>query len=237
MVLVAGLVIDTGGGAAPVVAPVVQTVATTGAAGASSAGAVAAAVDVAIGVSKSMAVVAANQAAIASGVAVNAAIAGTPALVVGGTGGAATTAATTVAAANSWNPVGWMLGAVLVGADQCAPRTVTRGCYKPIIGEGGNEAMSAEPITFAALAGHPKVQRVSVGACAASAGFPEVEVGNTAGEHYLLRGVALPWGGAAYHAERVDNGTLLLIRSDRSGCESGEVITNRGTMIKVPDFI
>ena len=192
MVLVAGLVVGTGGGAAPVVAPVVQTM-TAGEA------LVATVLEEA-----TMSIITGGASTAAANVA-----AGAPALIVAGTGGAATTATTTavttVAAANSWNPVGWIIGTVLVGAGQCAPHTVTWSCYKPIIDEADNEAISAEPITLAALAVHPKVQRISVGSCAASAGLPEVEVANTAGERYLLRGVALPWGGAAYHAERVDN--------------------------------
>jgi hypothetical protein len=145
------------------------------------------------------------EAALASALASGAASQAVPALVVGGTaGGAATTTATTIATANSWNPVGWIIGTVLVGASQCSPY-VTWGCYKPIIGEAGNEVMSVEPITLATLAAHPKVQQISVGVCAASAGLPEVEVANTAGERYLLRGVVLPWGGAAYHAERISH--------------------------------
>jgi hypothetical protein len=127
------------------------------------------------------------------------------AVVSAGTGSTATTTAATVAAVNSWNPVGFILGTILVGAGQCAPGTVTWSCYKPIIGEVDYEAMLVEPITLAALVAHPKVQQVSVGTRAASAGLPEVEVDNTARERYLLRGVALPWGGAAYHAERVNN--------------------------------
>jgi hypothetical protein len=205
MVLVVGLVVGTGGGAAPVV----QTVATTGAAGASSAGAAgvagasgavtgaifgsaAPAAEAVIG--KGMVAVAEAKAAMASGISIEAAMAGagTPALVVGGTGGAATTAATTCrndgrrrqqlesGRVDHWNC-------------PCRRRSMRAthchmSCYKPIIGEAGNEATLAGPITLAALAAHSKVQRISVGACAASASLPEVEVANTAGERYLLRG-------------------------------------------------
>lgn len=49
----------------------------------------------------------------------------------------------------------------------------------------------------AALVVFPKTQRLSIRACAASAGLPEVEVANTAGECYLLYGVAV-YGAALY---------------------------------------
>lgn len=109
-----------------------------------------------------------------------------------------------VAAANFWNPVGWVIGAVLVGASQHAPRAVTWGCYKPIIGEVDTKETSIKPITFADLAAHPEVRRVFICASTASANLPEVEVENKAGQRYLLRGVVLPWGSVAYHAERID---------------------------------
>jgi len=204
MVIVTTVVLGTGGTAAPVVAPIVQTSVASivyGPAGA-------AVVEGATAVAQTAIAAAEIQATIASGVAANAAIAGAPALVAGATGaGGATTAAATAAVANSWNPVGWLIGTILVGASQCTStsQTVTWGCYKPIIDEADNESTSAGPITLAALASHSKVQRISVGLCASSAGLPEVKLTNTAGELYLLRGIPLPWGGAAYHAERIDN--------------------------------
>ncbi|PNP51916.1 hypothetical protein FNYG_15869 [Fusarium nygamai] len=106
---------------------------------------------------------------------------------------------------NFWNPVGWAIGAVLVGASQRTSQAVTWGCYKPIIGEVDTGETSIKPITFANLAAHPEVRRVFVCASAApSANLPDVEVENRAGQCYLLRGVVLPWGSAAYHAERIN---------------------------------
>jgi len=103
-----------------------------------------------------------------------------------------------------WNPVGWAIGGVLVGASQRTSQAVTWGCYKPIIGEVDTKETSTKPITFADLAAHPEVRRVFVCASAASANLPDVEVENRAGQCYLLQGVVLPWGSAAYHAERID---------------------------------
>lgn len=116
----------------------------------------------------------------------------------------AATAAAGVAAANIWNPAGWIIGAVLVGASQHTSRAVTWGCYKPIIGEVDTKETSTKPMLFANLAAHPEVRRVFVCASATSANLPDVEVENKAGQRYLLRGVVVPWGSAAYHAERID---------------------------------
>ncbi|RTE68246.1 hypothetical protein BHE90_017375 [Fusarium euwallaceae] len=111
---------------------------------------------------------------------------------------------TSMTVPNFWNPVGWAIGGVLVGANQRTSQAVTWGCYKPIIGEVDTKETSIKPITFANLAAHPEVQRVFVCTSAASANLPDVEVENRAGQCYLLRGVVLPWGSAAYHAERID---------------------------------
>lgn len=120
------------------------------------------------------------------------------------------TAITGLTAANAWNPVGWTLGAVLIGADpHTSPAAVTWSCYKPIIGEPDNDddGTPAKPITFAELAAHPEVRRVSVSAGntvdPSTGNLPDVEVENRTGQRFLLRGVVLPWGPAAYHAERI----------------------------------
>ncbi|KAL4819956.1 hypothetical protein BDW67DRAFT_181666 [Aspergillus spinulosporus] len=79
------------------------------------------------------------------------------------------TAAPGVAATNIWNPAGWALGGVLIGASQSVTDqavVVTWGCYKPIF----------------------------VSTHIESAGLPNVEVENHLGERLILRGVALPWG-------------------------------------------
>ncbi|KAH7314033.1 hypothetical protein BKA65DRAFT_515940 [Rhexocercosporidium sp. MPI-PUGE-AT-0058] len=112
-------------------------------------------------------------------------------------------AAAGVTAANVWNPAGWIIGAVLVGASEHTSWAVTWGCYKPIIGEVDTQESSIKPITFADLAAHSEVRRVFIRASTASANLPEVEVENKAGQYYLLRGVVLPWGSVAYHAERI----------------------------------
>jgi hypothetical protein len=114
-------------------------------------------------------------------------------------------AATGFAAANVWNPVGWAVGVAVVGASQEDSGSVTWDCYRPIIGEAGNQELPVKQMTLADLAAHPEVRWVAVGAKLASANVPDVEVENKAGHRYLLRGVALPWGSAAYHAERLDN--------------------------------
>ncbi|KAL6249100.1 hypothetical protein RBB50_004163 [Rhinocladiella similis] len=128
---------------------------------------------------------------------------------------------------NFWNPVGWVAGGVLVGASQQTSQVVTWGCYKPIIGEVDTKDTSTKPITFANLAAHPQVRRVSVFASATSANLPDVEVENASGQRYLLRGITLPWGSAAYHAERID-GSIRVIPSDatsqRSDVSGEEVI-------------
>jgi hypothetical protein len=114
----------------------------------------------------------------------------------------AATAAAGFTAANIWNPAGWAIGAVLVGASQCPSHAVTWGCYKPVISQVDTGETSIQPISFAKLVANPEVRRVSIGAIAASAGLPEVEIENQGGNRFLLRGVALPWGSVAYHAER-----------------------------------
>ncbi|KAI9034765.1 uncharacterized protein KD926_005600 [Aspergillus affinis] len=105
---------------------------------------------------------------------------------------------------NMWNPVGWAIGGVLVGASQGTSQAVTWGCYKPIIGEVDTKETSIKPITLANLVANPEVRRVFVCANATSANLPDVEIENRAGQCYLLRGVVLPWGFTAYHAERIN---------------------------------
>ncbi|KAF3396499.1 hypothetical protein F1880_007253 [Penicillium rolfsii] len=114
----------------------------------------------------------------------------------------AATAAAGLTAANIWNPAGWALGAVLVGASQDPSHEVTWGCYKPIINQVDTGETLIQPISFAKLVANPEVWRVSIGTIAASAGLPEVRIENQGGNRFLLRGVALPWGSVAYHAER-----------------------------------
>lgn len=122
---------------------------------------------------------------------------------------------------NIWNPAGWVIGGVLVGASQPTSQVVTWGCYKPIIGEVDTKETSIKPITFADLAAHPEVRRVFVFPSAASANLPEVEVENRSGQSYLLRGVILPCGSAAYHADQINEsiGSSLYETSQGvSGC-------------------
>ncbi|KAK8048259.1 hypothetical protein PG994_009989 [Apiospora phragmitis] len=107
---------------------------------------------------------------------------------------AGVTALTGMTVANFWNPVGWAVGGVLVGASQQTSQAITWGCYKPIIGEVDTIEASIQPITFADLAAHPEVRRVFVCANAASANLPVIEVENRAGQCFLLRGVVLPLG-------------------------------------------
>ncbi|PVH67831.1 hypothetical protein DL98DRAFT_600080 [Cadophora sp. DSE1049] len=128
---------------------------------------------------------------------------------------------------NLWNPVGWAIGGVLVGASQPTSQVVTWGCYKPIIGEVDTKETSIKPITFANLVAHPEVRRVFVFPSAASANLPEVEVENRSRQCYLLRGVILPCGSAAYHAERIDEsiGSSLYATSQGS-VSAGGVIPN-----------
>ncbi|KAF5640463.1 hypothetical protein F52700_3614 [Fusarium sp. NRRL 52700] len=115
---------------------------------------------------------------------------------------ALTSTAAAVAATNFWNPVGWALGAVVVGARETAPQTITWDCYKPIIHEDKEEPV--KPMLFTALVSHPMVARVEISTKATSADLPDVEIENVAGEMYLLRGVILPWGALAYHAEKME---------------------------------
>jgi len=90
------------------------------------------------------------------------------------------------------------------------------GCYKPIIGKFDTKETSIWPITFANLKAHPEVRRVCICASTASADLPDFEIENRAGECYLLRGVVLPWGPAAFHAERIDE-SLYTIPSYATG--------------------
>ncbi|GLA79190.1 hypothetical protein AtubIFM55763_002955 [Aspergillus tubingensis] len=108
----------------------------------------------------------------------------------------------TIATTNIWNPVGWATGAIAIGASQNTPQTVTWGWYKPIIGEIDTGETSIKPLSFADLPAHPKVRQVSISAIVGSANLPDVQVENEAGQRFSLRGVALPWGSVAYHAER-----------------------------------
>ncbi|RKK85219.1 hypothetical protein BFJ71_g14272 [Fusarium oxysporum] len=161
-------------------------------------------------VKEAMAVIAASQSA-AAGFAAKAAVDVVGAVAVGETalaaavaleGAAATAAASTVAATNFWNPVGWSLGVVIVGARETAPHNITWDCYKPIIHDAVEEP--PKPMLLAALVSHPMVARVDISTKATSAGLPDIEIENVAGELYLLRGVALPWGAVAYHADRME---------------------------------
>src|ERR1700729_1971823 len=86
---------------------------------------------------------------------------------------------------------GLLEASLLVPVNTHRSRTVTWSCYKPIIGEVDTRETSIRPITFADLAVHPEVRRVSICASAASAHLPEVEIENKAGQHYLLQGVVL----------------------------------------------
>lgn len=112
---------------------------------------------------------------------------------------AGVTALTGMTVANFWNPVGWVIGGVLVGASQRTSQAVTWGCYKPIIGEVDTKETSIKPITFADLAAHPEVRRVFVCASAASANLPDVEVENRAGQCYLQYYGALFYRGFQPH--------------------------------------
>jgi hypothetical protein len=114
----------------------------------------------------------------------------------------ATGVASTVAATNFWNPVGWALGAVIVGAREIAPQIITWDCYKPIIHE--DQQKPTKPMLLAALAAHPMVSKVEIATKATPTHLPDVEIENVAGELYLLRGVMLPWGAVAYHAEKTE---------------------------------
>ncbi|KAM0550230.1 hypothetical protein ACHAPJ_009078 [Fusarium lateritium] len=117
---------------------------------------------------------------------------------------AITATAAGVAATNIWNPVGWAVGAVLVGALQDSPYSVTWGCYRPIIGESDHQDTIAKPMAFVDLISHPMIHRVCVSTRAMSTGLPNVEIENKSGELYILSGVVLPWGSVAYHADRVE---------------------------------
>ncbi|KAK2684252.1 hypothetical protein QWA68_016977, partial [Fusarium oxysporum] len=108
-----------------------------------------------------------------------------------------------IATANIWNPIGWTIGSILVGAEISEVNSVTWACYKPIIGESVDDASAVEPITLATLATSPNVQEVNIGTCAVSAGLPDVYITNTVGEEYLLRGVFLPCGTVACHANHM----------------------------------
>ncbi|KAF9890011.1 hypothetical protein FE257_006691 [Aspergillus nanangensis] len=148
-----------------------------------------------------------SQGALAAGSAAGAAGAGATAEVALTTAIAAENAVialTGMTVPNMWNPVGWAIGGVLVGASQRTSQAVTWGCYKPIIGEVDTKETSIKPITFANLAANPEVRRVLVCASAGSANLPDVEIENRAGQCYLLRGVVLPWGLTAYHAEHIN---------------------------------
>ncbi|KAI1047765.1 hypothetical protein LB505_006460 [Fusarium chuoi] len=115
---------------------------------------------------------------------------------------AITATASAVAATNFWNPVGWAVGAIVVGARETAPQTITWDCYKPIIQEGPQTP--TKPMMLAALVAHPMVARVEISTKTTSANLPDVEIENVAGELYLLRAVMLPWGAVAYHAEKME---------------------------------
>jgi hypothetical protein len=130
------------------------------------------------------------------------------------------TAAAGVAATNIWNPAGWVLGGVLIGASPSATGqavAVTWGCYKPIFGEPDSDDKTIKPISFAELTTHPQIRSVFVAASSASAGLPDVKVENHAGERFLLRGVALPWGSAAYHADRIDEHSDISMSAAKGG--------------------
>ncbi|SPJ74773.1 uncharacterized protein FTOL_04504 [Fusarium torulosum] len=119
------------------------------------------------------------------------------------TGASSTTIASSIATANIWNPIGWTVGSILVGAEMPELDLVTWACYKPILGQSVDDPSAIEPITLATLAESPNVREVNVGTCAVSAGLPDIYITNTIGEDYLLRGVFLPCGAVAYHANRI----------------------------------
>lgn len=192
------VVVASGGGAAVVFTTIIEK----------AVAAVAAAQAAAAAAAQAAALAAASEAALAAAIAAEAAgalVAAEAALAAAIAAEAAAATAAGVAATNFWNPLGWAIGAVLVGASQPTSRTVTWGCYKPIIGEVDTKETSIKPITFADLAAHPEVRRVFIHTSTTSANLPEVEVENKAGQRYLLRGVVLPWGSVAYHAERTDD--------------------------------
>ncbi|KAH7267753.1 uncharacterized protein BKA55DRAFT_685035 [Fusarium redolens] len=120
-----------------------------------------------------------------------------------------------VAATNFWNPVGWDLGALVVDARETAPQTITWDCYKPIIHE--DAGTPTELMLLAALVTRPMVVRVfscgfsrdvesavEITTKTTSAYLPDLEIENAVVELYLLRGVMLPWGAIAYHADRME---------------------------------
>ncbi|KAF5613727.1 uncharacterized protein FSUBG_339 [Fusarium subglutinans] len=117
-------------------------------------------------------------------------------------GAGLTATASAVAATNFWNPVGWTVGAIVVGARETAPQTITWDCYKPIIRE--DPETTVKPMLLAELVVHPMVARVEISGKATSAGLPDFEIENVAGELYLVRGVMLPWGAVAYHADKME---------------------------------
>jgi hypothetical protein len=82
--------------------------------------------------------------------------------------------------------------------------------YKPIIGEADTQEALIKSMALADLMAHPEVRRLVVCASATSAQLPDVEVENRAGQCYLLRGVYLPCGSAAYHAERINESIYTL---------------------------
>ncbi|KAF5258638.1 hypothetical protein FOXYS1_10781 [Fusarium oxysporum] len=117
--------------------------------------------------------------------------------------GAVTTAtASMVTAKNSWNLVGWMLVATVVGARETAPQSITWDCYKSIIHEAVDKP--AEQMLLTALFSRPMVVRVGTSNKTTSIDLPDIEMENVTGELYLLQGVALPWGAVAYHADRME---------------------------------
>ncbi|KAL5627042.1 hypothetical protein FOBRF1_001385 [Fusarium oxysporum] len=131
-------------------------------------------------VKEAMAVVATSQSA-AAGFAAKAAVDVVGAVAVGETtfaaavaleGAAATAAASTVATTNFWNPVGWSLGVVIVGACEAAPHNITWDCYKLIIHDAVEEP--PKPMLLTALVSHPMVARVDVSIKATSAGLPDI---------------------------------------------------------------
>lgn len=165
-----------------------------------------ASVQVAVGTAASEAALAAALAAGNAG----AAVAAEAALAAAIAAENAAIAAASVTAANLWNPAGWALGAVLIGASQHTTRSMTWGCYKPIIGEVDTNNISIKPMAFADLVTHPEVRQVFVCESATHANLPDVEVVNKAGQRFLLQGVLLPWGSAAYHAERIDKSVKMI---------------------------
>ncbi|KAF5234779.1 hypothetical protein FANTH_11968 [Fusarium anthophilum] len=116
-------------------------------------------------------VAAVGETALAAAVAVEGAIATSAASVATAAASTATGVASTVAATNFWNPVGWALGGIVIGAHETAPQTISWDCYKSIICE--DPETTVKPMLLAELVVHPMVARVEISGKATSAGLPD----------------------------------------------------------------